>query len=93
MPFSFDFDQKEFETKFQRFDQKVLHFASVFQTACLQSRNSVFRFCFRGFDLGLCGMMAMSGRNWYIVSETLVWCELLISVRLQETSILMNWRF
>ena len=88
--FSFGFDQKNFETKFQRFDQKVLLFASLFQTACLQTRNSVSPFCFRSFHLGPSGMVAMPGRNWYIVSETLVWCELLISVRLKETSISIN---
>ena len=74
--FSFDFDHKEFETKFHRFDQKVLFFASVFQTACLQSRNSVFRFCFRAFIwdpvawwryLVVTGSLSL--RTWYGVSS------------------------
>ena len=66
---------KKFDTKFQRFDQKVLLFASVFQTECLQSRNSVFRFCFRAFIwdpvawwrcLVVTGTLSL--RPWYGVS-------------------------
>ena len=79
-----DFNHKEFETNSGDMIKKCCFFASVSQAAYLQSRDSVAWFCFKSFYLGPCGMTTEFCRNWYIISKTLVWCESLEAVRLQE---------